>query len=142
MQETNSFLKEVTTTMDQSTHIVRRKMWQKIVLECQNRPSGMSAKQWLIDNDINEKSYYYWQRKLRTGFFENNSEVTELSTPASKEELSFVEITKPNKRIPSEELSSLVHPTAVIKAGSITIAITNDISDSLLSKIVREVSHA
>lgn len=128
--------------MDQSTHIVRRKMWQEIVLECQNRPSGISAKQWLVENHISEKSYYYWQRKLRTVIFENSSECTGFSSPDSKDELSFVEITKPNNRIPSEELSSSVHPTAVLKAGSITIAITNDISDSLLSKIIQEVSHA
>ena len=128
--------------MDQNTHVVRRKMWQKIVLECQTRPSGMSAKQWIIENNISEKSYYYWQRKFRTDIFENSSDCTGLSSPAAKEELSFVEITKPNKEIPSEDLSSPVHPTAVLKAGGITIAITNDISDSLLSKIIREVSHA
>ena len=50
--------------MDQITHTVRRSMWQGILLQCQNRPCGMSAKQWMIENDINEKSFYYWQRKL------------------------------------------------------------------------------
>ena len=32
---------------------------------CQSRPQGMSIRQWLMDNGINEKSYYYWQRKFR-----------------------------------------------------------------------------
>lgn len=35
-----------------------------------------------------------------------------------------------------------VHPTAVLKHKNLTIAVTNDISDSLLSGIIREVSHA
>lgn len=35
-----------------------------------------------------------------------------------------------------------VHPTAVLRHKELTIAVTNDISDSLLSGIIREVSHA
>ena len=35
-----------------------------------------------------------------------------------------------------------VHPTAVFKWNNLTVAVTNDISDSLLSRILREVSHA
>ncbi|MST67200.1 IS66 family insertion sequence element accessory protein TnpB, partial [Lachnospiraceae bacterium BSM-380-WT-5A] len=31
----------------------------------QGRPVGMSAKQWLEENGIKEKAYYYWLRKFR-----------------------------------------------------------------------------
>ena len=50
--------------MDQSTHDVRMTNWLNIISQCQNRPAGISAKQWLAENDINEKSYYYWLRKI------------------------------------------------------------------------------
>lgn len=32
---------------------------------CQTRPADVSAKQWLANKGIQEKTYYYWQRKSR-----------------------------------------------------------------------------
>jgi len=52
--------------MEQFTHEVRRTNWLNIVSQCQSRPSNMSAKQWLAENDIKEKTYYYWLKNLRT----------------------------------------------------------------------------
>lgn len=56
--------------MDQITHDVRGSQWLEIITQCQNRPEGTTAKQWMADNGINEKSYYYWLRKFRKLFFE------------------------------------------------------------------------
>ncbi len=55
--------------MDQITHTVRDSRWKDIIRQCQNRPAGMSAKQWMAENQISEKSYYYWQRKFRKEAF-------------------------------------------------------------------------
>ena len=129
--------------MDQITHTVRQTMWQDILLQCQNRPCGMSAKQWMIENEISEKSYYYWQRKLRKETFETNiSDLMELPPLKPKEELAFLELSKPKNRISLDELSVTIHPVAVFKTDFLTISITNEISDSLLSRIFREVSNA
>lgn len=51
--------------MDRITHQVRLANWTKIIEQCNNRPAGTTAKQWLSDNGISDKSYYYWLRKLR-----------------------------------------------------------------------------
>ena len=51
--------------MDQITHDVRSSQWLEIITQCQNRPEGTTAKQWMADNGISEKSYYYWLRKFR-----------------------------------------------------------------------------
>ena len=51
--------------MDQSTHDVRRANWLNIVNQCKERPANVSIKQWLADNGIKEKAYYYWLRKFR-----------------------------------------------------------------------------
>ena len=42
--------------MDQLTHTVRRSNWINIIRQCQDRPAGTTAKQWLAENDISEKS--------------------------------------------------------------------------------------
>lgn len=56
--------------MDKITHEVRLANWADIIKRCQERPEGQSAKQWIADNGINEKTYYYWQRRVRMELFE------------------------------------------------------------------------
>lgn len=58
--------------MDQCTHDVRSARWKQIILDCQQRPSGKSVKQWLEENDILEQSYYYWQHKFRKEAYDRN----------------------------------------------------------------------
>ena len=84
--------------MDQSTHEIRRNNWMNIINQCQNRPANMTAKQWLADNGISDKSYYYWLRKIRLEAYE------QLNVPAVTQstEVSFAEIPLP----PSEDHSS------------------------------------
>ena len=48
--------------MDQTTHEVRLANWTRIIEQCQNRPLGQTAKQWLAENNISDKTYYYWLR--------------------------------------------------------------------------------
>ncbi len=51
--------------MEQITYSVRHTMWKGIMLQFQNPPDGMSAKKWMNENQISEKSYYYWQQNFR-----------------------------------------------------------------------------
>ena len=53
--------------MDQITHTVCRSNWINVIQQCQDRPAGITAKQWLAENDIFEKSYYYWLLKRGQG---------------------------------------------------------------------------
>lgn len=58
---------------------------------------------------------------------------------APENSISFAEISvKPDKT--ENCLEAFVSPTAVIKTPLMTIAISNEISDSLLSRIMKEVS--
>lgn len=42
--------------MDQITHRVRAEEWKAIIEQCQARPEGQTAKQWLADNGISDKT--------------------------------------------------------------------------------------
>lgn len=127
--------------MDKSTHNIRRANWLNIITQCQNRPNGITAKQWLQDNDISEKSYYYWLRKFRKEISEH------IQVPAITEvsEVSFAEITVPAKNEFSEHTTKSVgtkETVAIIRCNGLTIEMSNDISDMLLSRILQEVSRA
>ena len=102
--------------MDQSIHDVRRSNWLNIVNECQQRPANMTVKQWLADNGIKEKSYYYWLRKFRKEAYRQ----MQMPPAASSSEITF----------------------AIIKNGALSIAISNDISDALLDRIFQVIRHA
>lgn len=126
--------------MDQLTLTVRRSNWINIIRQCQNRPAGTTAKQWLAENDISEKSYYYWLRKIRREVCEQEG-LQEVTTPS---ELSFVEI--PVKTAldiaPVPTAPATTTPVAVIRSGSLALELSNDISESLLRRLLQEVCHA
>jgi putative transposase len=127
--------------MDKTTHELRRSHWKNIIEQCQNRPEGISAKQWLSNNSISEKSYYYWLRQIRIEAYEQVKVAPELALVQNSRQVAFAEIPilKPNT---FNELSSMNHPAAIIKTSTATIALSNEISDRLLSMILQEVSHA
>ena len=130
--------------MDQLTHNVRRSNWINIIRQCQDRPAGTTAKQWLVENDISEKSYYYWQRKFRNELFEKQGiALPALQSSSNCTDISFAEMTIPTVRMAvDDQHSEIIRASAVIKTGALTIAVSNDISDTLLSKILQEICHA
>ncbi len=134
--------------MDQITHNVRSAQWLEIVTQCQNRSEGITVKQWLSDNDIKEKAYYYWLRKFRKQAYNQTHLPSTSSETSAERDISFAEVTIQNLKptgIPKATEGTTVEairPVAAIKKADITIALTNEVSDSMLSRILREVSHA
>lgn len=131
--------------MDNTTHQVRLAQWIEIVEACNRRPEGMTAKQWLNDNNISEKTYYYWQRRVRKEVF--NKSIDTVPSVSAKNEITFAEIpntynSKQAGFYPSDTLSDSFNADAIIKCGNSVIALSNSISDVMLSKILEVVSHA
>lgn len=126
--------------MDQSTHDVRRTNWLNIIDQCQSRPSDMTVKQWLAENDIKEKAYYYWLRKFRKEAYGQ----MQLPAAAPKAEVVFAEVAIP---IPVPDAESATKkaaddPAAVISYNGLRIELSNNISAVLLDRLLREVLHA
>jgi len=126
--------------MDQLTHNVRRANWLNIINQCQERPANVTVRQWLKDNDIKEKSYYYWLRKFRKESYDQMQLPVVAEEPA---EISFVEFAAPtSEKVVSTQDSLNSTTTAVIRHGAITLEISNDISEAVLSLLLKEVIHA
>lgn len=128
--------------MDQCTHEVRLRHWKNIISQCQQRPQGQTAKQWMDENGICEQTYYRWQRTIRQ---ETYAEMTAAGQfpAASKQDtdISFVEVPiqkVPPAMVPADRQAA----PAVIRTAAFTIELTDSISDRLLAAILREVSHA
>ena len=122
--------------MDITTHEIRSANWKTIIQNCQARPDGVTVKQWLAEQGVSEKSYYYWQRKFRRQSFQimtNESPAESMQT-----DLAFAEI--PLRRI--AEPDDTLHPDVVIQKGRLRIELNSSVSDELLIRILETVSHA
>ena len=87
--------------MDQTTHEVRLANWKAIIEQCQARPKGQTAKQWMDENDISDKQYYYWLRRVRAAAIKENP-IPALPEPEKQlPTVSFAEI--PVKEVLSTE---------------------------------------
>ncbi len=131
--------------MDKITHEVRLSQWKLVIEQCQSRPEGQTAKQWLAENGISSKSYYYWLRKIRKQAYEQSGMAalpTEQgmlpSSKAAPAAVSFTEIPFPVPGGSADE--STFQPTAVVKIGNASIAFSNSVSENLLSRIILEVN--
>lgn len=128
--------------MDQCIHEVRAQYWKGIIKSCGQRPAGQSAKSWMDENGICEQSYYHWQRKFRQQAYELMKEA-KATVPAAPEktDISFAEI--PYAPLPPTDAMAVNNaPVAVIRMGTMSIELTNEISDCILTRILKELSHA
>ena len=125
--------------MDQSTPIVRKAKWLSVIEQCQKRPIDMTVRQWLADNGISEKSYYYWLRKFCKEVFEK----AQLPSVRQSSEISFAEISVPDIK-PVVDDNCLVNSSAVsiIRIKDISIELTNDVSNDLFGRILEGINLA
>jgi len=131
--------------MDQCTKVVRETNWKAIISACQSRPATKTVKQWLAENNVREKAYYYHQRKLRKAAFEQMQESTTIPLPqvsTSSNELGFVEIPCPVGIESGNTALESFHPDVVLQKQGMMIGISNTTSKELLSSIIQEVLHA
>ena len=122
--------------MDKITHEVRIANWRSIIEQCQARPEGQSAKQWLADNGISEKNYYYWQRKVRQEAYALIS--PDVAPAAQTEPVVFAELPFISTKDDKQSFS----PDAVMRKGQTVLELSNTISDRLLDRLMEVVGHA
>lgn len=128
--------------MDKATHEFRLTQWKKIIEECHARPERQTAKSWLVERGISEKSFYYWQRKLRLHTYEEMQRPLSLPTGQDSEPVTFAEIPFAAQAQAGQAASGQFQPAAVIHSDNIAIALSNSASSTLLARIMQEVRRA
>lgn len=132
--------------MDKITHEVRLSNWKAVVEQCQSRPKGQTIASWCEENDISVKQYYYWQRRVRKNAVQEASAVLLPSSPSEEAQVSFAEISfSAQAQTSSSAIPDPVpdfRPEAIIRKGDLVIGLKNSISDRLLDRLLKGVSHA
>ena len=124
--------------MDQITHKVRREHWLNVINACQARGEGITVKQWLKDNGISHKTYYYWLRRFRQEAYER------MKQDSSAENSSFVElpVSSEPEHSPDDVLEAGFKADAIIKLDGCVIALSNTASEKLCRSIMEGLNHA
>lgn len=125
--------------MDQITHDVRRANWLSIIKQCQNRPEGMTAKQWMADNGIRSKSYYYWLRKFRKESYESMQSCNDITF----HEMQFPVPPQTSASGIGTALSRNADAAVIVSQGNTVITVTNSAPAELAALVLKEVlAHA
>ena len=123
--------------MDKTTHDIRIANWKMIIERCQSRPQGQSVKQWLADNQVPEKQYYYWLRKVRKAAYqEMNASLPAVTNTAASVPVAFAEFSG------QELFEARPNAAVIIKTSKSTIEISSDVSETLMVRLVKAVAHA
>lgn len=125
--------------MDKITHEIRIANWKAILEQCHARPKGLTVRQWLVEQGISEKSYYYWQRKIRKNVYEQ-IKPAQLPAVQEKSSIAFAELPVPPV-MNQKTIDIAFRADAVIQVGNATIGLSNSVSDTLLNKILGAVDH-
>ncbi len=128
--------------MDKITHDVRLAQWTEVIKQCQTRPEGISVKTWCRQNGVNEKVYFYWQRRVRKEVFNQATAITPLHSDECA--VSLVEVPKTALMSSEDEIvqTAVTTPDAVIRTGGMENEIRNSLSPLMLKSILEVVVHA
>ncbi|EHJ02127.1 hypothetical protein CDLVIII_5657 [Clostridium sp. DL-VIII] len=116
--------------MDKTTHEMRLMHWTSIISEC--RSSGKGVRSWCNENNINEKQFYYWQRRVRGQVFKT------LKNTESQKQINFVQLPVP---IESSITTPSFKSDIVIHVGNNVLEISNTVSENLLSMVLKVMSN-
>lgn len=137
--------------MDQEVNIIRTENWKRLIMEA-NR-SGLSKSEWCRQNDINIKTFFYWQRKIRLMEAEKVLSSSELPAVCPEQKTAtapaFVDMTQLYKEtaspadIPSKDLTQPVFsPQLMLLAGQYRILVGDTATEQILSNVLKAIQSA
>lgn len=118
--------------MDKITHKMRLDNWAHLIQECNS--SGLSKKRWCEQNQVDEKQFYYWQRKVREDIYTRQSSLLPTESTSG-----FVEVPSVINKVehPCERENS----SATIHVNGCTIKIADSASDTFLRRLLGVLSY-
>ena len=123
--------------MDKTTHEIRLQQWYEIIQA--QLVSGKSKRAWCQENEVPEKQFFYWQRRVRKELYVSQEHALE-PVKTNTMGASFIEV--PIAKNTGSAVSDNFHPDAVICIGNITVGLTGNIKEELLMSIGKMIHHA
>ncbi len=129
--------------MDKETMRMKLTYWSGIIKEA--RASGMKISKWCEMNQITERQYYYWHKKVMHDTYTMalmSGMVPAIDVNQSQPELpavpEFAELTVPDTDIKPKQKEC---PGINIRCGEFTINVDEAFSERELSRVLKVMSH-
>ena len=122
--------------MDQNALAIRQAQWEQIVAEC--NAAGISKKEWCAKNGIPEKSFYYWQRRIRQQIAAKNSCKSADEITSSFVELPISPSPPSEPKLPVPDLS----PELMLQIGDCQLFIDGRVQEQTLSTVLKVLRNA
>ena len=119
------------------TQEVRLRYWAEIMREC--KESGVTIRKWCKDNNIVEKTYYYWQRRLREAACEQLSEIQSTTNQSNLCKPSFAEVRIIPPSLPMIPLESAQSSQIQFEVRGIKITADGAYPENKLIYLLREL---
>lgn len=142
--------------MDKEAAAIRFANWEQLIVVANS--SGLRKREWCAQNGITEKSFYYWQRKVREKAIETMKALKPVgeSMPAaiqqdqemtlSRTESSFVELSFQNEApaIPAApcEPAPNNHAELMLQVGDCQLFINGNIQEQTLATVLKVIRNA
>lgn len=123
--------------MDKITHEMRAAQWRSLLQECYS--SGLNKRTWCQQNGVDEKQFYYWQRRLRQDAYNakvaSDTTLPAVSSPTAvaQKSIDFIEVKMTEQ--PPSTITSTFRPDVIIRNSSCVLEIANTASPELLNLI-------
>jgi len=111
-------------------HQHRLQTWAPVIRDCKN--SGVTVKAWCEENSVNEKQFYYWQRRVR----EEVLGQMVIANTTKDQNPTFVQLPD----VPKQKKTFM--PDMILNCGNYSLELSNTISPELLSMVIKVISHA
>ena len=127
--------------MDQRTSEIRLAQWEQIVLE--GNQASVTKREWCRQNDISEKSFFYWQRKIRLKALEaKNTASAIVPVPAADSSRpTFVELPFPDGP-DDKKPDTNVLPEVIIQVNGCKVFVTASVQESTLQTVMKVIRNA
>lgn len=119
--------------MEKYVQEIRIKQWSELIESANN--SLLTRKQWLEKNGISKDAFYYWLRKVRKYYAEQNGLIP---TTEDSKTMSLVEV--PIAHVPKNATTQTT--AAIIRVGNMTIEINSEASTEFMENLGRMIRNA
>jgi transposase-like protein len=116
----------------ETTYNYRLNQWTAIIREC--RSSGQSVSAWCADHDINNKSYYYWIKRVREAACEALPALTSGSSP-------IVPVNIPVSETVTDSVNQGTSSDIILHLGTVTLELSNSASALLIENTLKAIQN-
>lgn len=119
-----------------AAHQAKLSKWAKLIEE--HKASGMKVDDWCEANNLTRNAYYYWYRLIKESYLESiTPDIVPLQMPMVTQANTMSE-----PIVPSTTRCTNTTPSLTISVNGISIEVTDDTSDVLLTKVIKAVRNA